>query len=188
MPVSAKVKQPARDLLKNNELPKSKKPILLLNLQYFNHDFHQQLAELLSALKRLDLQIVIAPHFHASLKKNLAGFFLCPENLLEEATKLSTMSLFLSDDEHIIDLMYYAFFHSSVPICFDFKKYSPVLRDFNPVKESGNCFLFKSFDKWDIFAAVVRALENHRFSYDWENLLREGYNAADGLDKIRRQR
>lgn len=45
-----------------------------------------------------------------------------------------------------------------------------ILKDFDPVKEAGNAFLFEKENKWSLFAALVRALENYRFVYDWENL------------------
>lgn len=45
--------------------------------------------------------------------------------------------------------------------------------DYNPLKEKGNGFYFKNPTKWEIFAAVVRALETYQFPYDWENLVGE---------------
>lgn len=45
--------------------------------------------------------------------------------------------------------------------------------NYNPLQEKGNGFYFKNSTKWEMFAAVVRALETYQFPYDWENLLRE---------------
>ncbi|MEK9132458.1 MAG: hypothetical protein AAB606_01995 [Patescibacteria group bacterium] len=45
--------------------------------------------------------------------------------------------------------------------------------NYNPLQEKGNGFYFKNQTKWEMFAAVVRALETYQFPYDWENLLRE---------------
>lgn len=45
--------------------------------------------------------------------------------------------------------------------------------NYNPLQEKGNGFYFKKENKWDVFAAVVRALETYQFPYDWENLIRE---------------
>lgn len=45
--------------------------------------------------------------------------------------------------------------------------------DYNPLQEKGNGFYFKNPTKWEVFAAVVRALETYQFPYDWENLMRE---------------
>jgi len=49
-------------------------------------------------------------------------------------------------------------------------KNDPVLKNYNPVHESGNAFLYEDNDKWLFFAALVRALENYKFTYDWQNL------------------
>ena len=46
----------------------------------------------------------------------------------------------------------------------------PILKDYNPVTESGNAFLYKEDNLWLFYAALVRALENYKFSYDWQNL------------------
>lgn len=45
--------------------------------------------------------------------------------------------------------------------------------DYNPLKEAGNGFYFRSPTKWEMFAAIVRAAETYQFPYDWENLIRE---------------
>lgn len=43
--------------------------------------------------------------------------------------------------------------------------------NYNPLQERGNGFYFKNPTKWELFAAVVRALEAYQFPYDWENLI-----------------
>mgnify|MGYP001603222357 CR=1 FL=1 len=49
---------------------------------------------------------------------------------------------------------------------------SPILDNYKPVEETGNSFTFRAVNSWDIFAAVVRAVETYRFPYDWEYILR----------------
>lgn len=46
----------------------------------------------------------------------------------------------------------------------------PVLTDFNPVTEVGNAFIFKAEKPWTFFVSLVRAVENYKFTYDWQNL------------------
>lgn len=46
--------------------------------------------------------------------------------------------------------------------------------NYNPVEESGNSFLFQKLSVWNVHAAMVRALENFAFAYDWENLRSQG--------------
>lgn len=45
--------------------------------------------------------------------------------------------------------------------------------EYNPLHEKGNGFYFKDSTKWEIFAALIRALETYKFPFDWENLIRE---------------
>lgn len=46
--------------------------------------------------------------------------------------------------------------------------------NYNPVEETGNSFLFVKSNSWNVYGALVRALENFSFSYDWENLRTQG--------------
>ena len=46
----------------------------------------------------------------------------------------------------------------------------PILTDYNPITESGNAFIFSKENKWLFFAAIVRAIENFKFTYDWQNI------------------
>ncbi len=50
----------------------------------------------------------------------------------------------------------------------------PRAENYNASKETGNAFLFQSLNEWSIYGALVRALENFGFSYDWESLKNNG--------------
>jgi hypothetical protein len=52
---------------------------------------------------------------------------------------------------------------------------SPLLENYKPNEESGNAFLFSKKGHWDIFAALVRALETYKFPYDWKHIIRKIY-------------
>ncbi len=47
-----------------------------------------------------------------------------------------------------------------------------ILKEFNPIKNDGNSYLFEITDKWAIFYALVRYLENYRFPFDNKNLVK----------------
>jgi len=47
-----------------------------------------------------------------------------------------------------------------------------ILENFDPVAEKGGAFTFDPKNKWTIVDALVRARENHRFPYDWKNILK----------------
>lgn len=46
----------------------------------------------------------------------------------------------------------------------------PDALNYDPSQEEGNAFLYPKHNAWYIYGALVRALENHSFPYDWKNL------------------
>lgn len=50
--------------------------------------------------------------------------------------------------------------------------FSEMIEDYNPNTERGNSFVFNRVDKWEVFAALVRAVETYKFPYDWKFLVR----------------
>lgn len=51
---------------------------------------------------------------------------------------------------------------------------NPKAENYDATQEKGNSFLFPKASAWHIYGTLVRALENFRFSYDWENLRKHG--------------
>jgi len=51
-----------------------------------------------------------------------------------------------------------------------------ILKEFNPVKNEGNSYLFESLDKWSVFYSIVRYLENFKFPFDNKNLVKNVIN------------
>lgn len=49
---------------------------------------------------------------------------------------------------------------------------SPLLQNYHPNNETGNSFTYSSDNAWDIFMALVRAVETYKFPYDWDNIIR----------------
>lgn len=59
-----------------------------------------------------------------------------------------------------------------VPIIYQKNSLSSLLQDFNPMKWEGNSFLYQEENKWNIFATLVKYLENYKFPYDNKNLVK----------------
>ncbi len=55
-----------------------------------------------------------------------------------------------------------------VPVAYE---KSPLLYNYEPREETGNSFTFRALNPWDIFAALVRAIETYHFPYDWQHIL-----------------
>jgi hypothetical protein len=53
---------------------------------------------------------------------------------------------------------------------------SPILKQFNPLKNEWNSFLYEDFNKWSIFAWIVKYTENFRFPFDNKNLVKNVIN------------
>lgn len=56
--------------------------------------------------------------------------------------------------------------HGVVPI----SAQNECVADYNGAKEMGNAFIYKENSPWSFFAALIRALENFKFPYDWKTI------------------
>lgn len=77
------------------------------------------------------------------------------------------IALFCSDPSELPELTE-ALSYGVVPIAPSTK----TLKTYNPVQEAGNAFLYKNETVWDAFAALVRAVETHKFPFDWRTIQR----------------
>lgn len=65
--------------------------------------------------------------------------------------------------------------YKAVPIVYE---ESRIFADFNPIEEVGNAFVYAENSSWHMLAAVVRANETYKFSYDWKSLKEEVEDTA----------
>lgn len=59
-----------------------------------------------------------------------------------------------------------------VPIIIKDSHISSLLKEFNPIKNEWNSYMFEKDEKWNIFYAIVRYLENYKFPFDNKNLVK----------------
>ena len=50
--------------------------------------------------------------------------------------------------------------------------FSSLLKEFNPLKNEWNSYMYNHMDKWTIFYTIVRYLENYKFPFDNKNLVK----------------
>ena len=62
--------------------------------------------------------------------------------------------------------------YGSIPIVRATGGLVDTVRDFDPATGQGFGFVFKEYDPWSLFAAVVRAVETYRHGEVWEGLIR----------------
>jgi starch synthase len=62
--------------------------------------------------------------------------------------------------------------YGTIPIVRATGGLADTIADWDPVKHAGNGFVFEAYDHWDLFAQVVRGLENFRQPHQWRRLQR----------------
>src|SRR5260370_31353828 len=67
--------------------------------------------------------------------------------------------------------------YGCVPIVRSVGGLADTVQEFNPRTGEGNGFAFTNYDPWELFAAIVRALEVYRFKDTWRTLHQHGMEA-----------
>jgi len=148
------------------ENQKNKKPLLLIESESIPASVNNaDLEELNEGLKSLNIHVEDVD----------SGKIKSPKNA--QLLKSADLILCFSPDSKILKQ---AMKEGVVPVIFqktDTKNSSKINRTnftpFNPNTEQGNCFTFQNLNKWEIFTAVVKALETYKFPYDWKNIVRQ---------------
>lgn len=60
--------------------------------------------------------------------------------------------------------------YGSVPIVRETGGLADTVTDWNPATKTGNGFVFQRYDRWALFAAIVRAIETYRYDELWRIL------------------
>ncbi len=138
--------------------------------------------ECIGPLLRMDLQIVVVgsgmqeyvKFFTKVAKENPKKFGFYSPFTNEMASRVyagSDMFLMPSRFEpcgisQMISLRY-----GSIPIVHATGGLSDTISDFNPKKQTGNGFVFKTFTREDFIVAIARALESYKYGQVWEYLI-----------------
>lgn len=154
-----------------------KRPVLCLPAGMSEKLGGALLEEVLPGLLSMDVQLLIVgkgSSHYGQLFTDLAKKYphkiaIIPneEVALRKMYAAADMALFLSDPEGMDELPL-ALEYGVVPIA----SKSNALEDYNPIQEAGNGFLFDGKSVWHCFAAIVRALETHKFPFDWRTIQR----------------
>lgn len=131
------------------------------------------LKNIIEALIRLEVELFLTPAVFQS--------FASLTTETKDKSAIKAAKVFFTEDPRsenpdlavILDIRYLSLLGAkTVPILEVREAEKFGYEEFNPQTEKGRCFCFTGFDVWTIFAAVVRALENYRFPYDWNNIVR----------------
>jgi len=158
-------------------------PVISLTSRVVFQKGIELIIKLLEPLVRLEVQIIIMgdgdKKYIAELKKYNKKY---PKKIvwLPFATnqKMETL-LYAGSDIFLLPSHYepcginqlIAMRYGSIPIVRRVGGLYDTVTNFNPRTNHGNGFSFSGFDKYSLFAAIVRALENYQHKYIWRDLI-----------------
>jgi len=141
--------------LKSEKKAEIKAPTIYVCLKGTRESVKRIIGELFTGLAHLDIHVIFDE-----------------EVATDEGLQKSDLILLLNENEKLLKK---AWSEGVVSITNSFN--SQVV-NYNPNSEAGNSFTFKNFNEWEIFAAIVRALETYKFPYDWKFIERSCRKAA----------
>lgn len=143
------------------------------------------LADVIDHILDLDVQLVLMgtgdQHYHDVLNKitqsypQHAAVFLTFENTLAQRIYAgSDIFLMPSRVEPCGLAQMIAMRYGSVPVVHATGGLADTVHDWDPATATGNGFAFTAYDRWALFAAVVRARETFRYKDVWRALQMQG--------------
>lgn len=168
---------------------REKSPLLVINCENLNPEDTTLIFEiqnLLSGLERLHMPVIFLINSSADPVIDILRLHNCDRFMAVKATKdfkaqiyrAANFYLSLTSTPNDIASLKNACMYSTVPIIHEALK---GFKDYNPIAENGNSFTFKNINAWEIYAALVRALETFRFPYDWQNIIKEVHGTINVL-------
>ena len=146
------------------------------------------LGDVIDHLLDLDLQFVLLgtgdPHYHEMFTRvaqafpgRAAVFLTFNAELAQKIYGGTDMFLMPSRFEPCGLGQMIAMRYGSVPIVRATGGLADTVKDFDPRTGEGNGFSFTAYDRWALFAAIVRALENYKYRDTWLKLQARGMSA-----------
>lgn len=120
-----------------------------------------------SALPHAPIRVVELPEFRADRHAGLDCLIICSDNLADSRVAESALAA------------------GVIPVIAEEIAPKAWAQNYDAQAESGNAFFARDCSGYALFAAAVRALETHKFSYDWQGLAR---NAAETAASMARKK
>ena len=146
------------------------------------------LGDVIDHLLDLDLQFVLLgtgdPHYHEMFSRvaqaysgKAAVFLTFNAELAQKIYAGSDVFLMPSRFEPCGLGQMIAMRYGSVPVVRATGGLADTVKDFDPQTGEGNGFSFEPYDRWALFAAIVRAVENYKYKDTWHKLQVKGMTA-----------
>jgi len=151
------------------------------------------LGDVIDHLLDLDLQLVVLgtgdPHYHEMFSRlaqaypaKAAIFLTFNAELARKIYAGTDMFLMPSRFEPCGLGQMIAMRYGSVPIVRATGGLADTVKDFDPYTGEGNGFSFARYDRWALFATIVRAMENYKYRDTWGKLQAKGMTADFSWD------
>lgn len=149
----------------NSDLIKEKFNLLKKNkaLGLIKINNKEILKELLLWLRILPVNFIVDSEELSSYKSNNIAFS-------KEETLNSWFDFIISEDNKKWLELYLKIWVT--PIISESNNLKTIFKEFNPLKNDGNSYLYKNNNSWDIFYSLIRYLENYKFTFDNKNLVK----------------
>lgn len=147
------------------DLPKSKTSELLAGL--WMAPGSESSSVLQSALPHAAIRVVELAEFRADRHAGLDCLIICSDNLADSKVAEAALAA------------------GVIPVIAEEIAPKAWAQNYDAQAESGNAFFADDCSGYALFAAAVRALETHKFSYDWQGLAR---NAAETAASMARKK
>ncbi len=147
------------------------------------------LAQIIQPLLAQGIQLVVLgigdQHYH-EMFQNLAARYLEQVAIFLTFNTEMAQSIYAGSDMFLMPSRFepcglgqlIAMRYGSVPIVRSVGGLADTVQEYDPRTGEGNGFAFTNYDPWELFAAIVRALELYRFKDIWRTLQQRGM-AAD---------
>lgn len=163
-------------------------PLVGMVSRIAEHKGFDLIIEIAPEIFKLDLQLILVGYGEANyerflrrLDKKYKEFSACLEFDVRRASEIYAGSdIFLMPSRfepcglgQLISLRY-----GSVPVVRATGGLLDTVRDYDPKTGEGNGFVFKSYDAVEMLIALARAVENYKYKKSWQNLVKNGMQAA----------
>ena len=168
--------------------PQEKKvPMVCIPMEMNDNNGGALLQELIPGLLSLNTQILVigkGESTYGELWSSLASehshriaILADDDDSKRKMFAAADMALFVTDASDAEELEH-CLRYGAVPVA----PKSKGLKNYNPIQESGNAFVYDKPEVWHCFAAVVRAVETQGFPFDWRTIQK---NCMDALQPQR---
>ncbi len=153
------------------------------------------IVNIMEQLIALDLQIIMVGDCHKDYLSHLKRFakrypkkiVLLPTH--DDCMKYETQ-VYAASDLYLMPSYYEpcglnqmrAMRYGSVPVVRKVGGLNDTVNDYDPVSSRGTGFVFEKFNEFQLFGAIMRAIESYRYKEQWEGLVRRAMKMSHSWD------